>query len=380
MAKFNSIQLQHELFLRTEGYAENVRKIYRDYLTKVIMLVRNVELLPDIPFSFSEYEINGANDLFREMYSKVYQEIRSDIEKEWYTSNANNDNLVKSVFGNSSIEDHHFARYFDRNMNAMDAFFERKMTNEGLNLSQRVWKYVAQYKDELEMTLDLAMGEGTGANKLASKVQEYLQDPDRFYRRFRGAKIGIDNDGKPIYERIWKRRVFDQNSKTYTWVNDSPENYNPGRGVYRSSYRNAQRLVRTETNIAYRTADYERWAHLDFIVGVEIRLSNNHPVYDICDELAGRYPKDFKWTGWHPNCRCYMIPVMANREEMDDLIDQIMSDDTKAFSSKNEILEYPVQFKTWVINNKGRMEQAQVNGTLPYFVKDNFKSISGMMG
>ena len=51
---------------------------------------------------------------------------------------------------------------------------------------------------------------------------------------------------------------------------------------------------------------------LDFILGIEVHLSNNHtclnakgepePFYDICDELQGRYPKDFKFTGWHPLC------------------------------------------------------------------------------
>ena len=44
------------------------------------------------------------------------------------------------------------------------------------------------------------------------------------------------------------------------------------------------------------TADYERWQQLDFVVGIEIKLSNNHtlngmPFTDICDKLKGRYPK-----------------------------------------------------------------------------------------
>lgn len=36
------------------------------------------------------------------------------------------------------------------------------------------------------------------------------------------------------------------------------------------------RRAATETNIAYRTADHERWQQLDFIVGIEVHLSNNH--------------------------------------------------------------------------------------------------------
>ena len=255
----------------------------------------------------------------------------------------------------------------------MDAFFARK--TQGLDLSQKVWKYTSQYKGELEGTLDLAIGEGTPANRLASQIQQYLQDPDRWYRRFR-VKIGEDEDGKPIYGRIWKRRIFDQEDGIYKWINDDPKHYHPGQGVYRSSYRNAQRLARSETNIAYRSADYERWAQLDFVVGVEIKLSNNHPEPDICDQLKGIYPKDFKWTGWHPNCRCYMVPVLATDQELDDMVDRILSGEEPgnlSVESSNEVTEAPESFKKWLEDPKTqeRMEKAEAKGTLPYFIRDN---------
>jgi hypothetical protein len=55
------------------------------------------------------------------------------------------------------------------------------------------------------------------------------------------------------------------------------------------------------------TKEQERRQQLDFVVGVEVRLSVNHPVADICDELKGKYPKAFSFTGWHPHCRCHTI-------------------------------------------------------------------------
>ena len=84
--------------------------------------------------------------------------------------------------------------------------------------------------------------------------------------------------------------------------------FHPGQGVYRSSYKNAMRLTRSEINMAYRESERLRWANLDFVVGFEIRLSNNHtttdpktgkkvPFVDICDTLAGRYPKSFVFKG-----------------------------------------------------------------------------------
>lgn len=372
MAKnINSTQLQIELFKRTEGYAANVREIYRVYMNRLINLVKGVELEEGKPFSFSGYGYGDeATAIFREMYSSLYHEIRKDVENEWILSNNNNDDLVKSIFGESSIKSNLFARFFKRNKEAMDAFFARKTGEEGLSLSQKVWRYTGQFREELEDCLDLAIGEGTGANKLASKIQTYLQDPDRFYRRFR-VKAGEDENGNTIYGRQWKRRVYDKESQGYKWIDDNPKKFHPGRGVYRSSYRNAQRLARTETNIAYRTADFERWEQLDFIIGYEIKVSKNHPHYDICDELAGKYPKAFKWTGWHPNCRCFMIPVLAGGDEIAEMIERIMAGEDREISQKQEIKEFPGSFSRWIRENEDRMNEAKTKGTLPYFIKDN---------
>lgn len=370
---------QQELFKRTEGYAAEVRAIYLDALGEIINLVKGTELEDGKPFSFSEYGYSEeVTPILRNMYSRTYQAIRGGVQKEWILSNEHNDELVKSIFGASSIEDHHFARYFLRNKEAMDAFFARKTGEEGLSLSQKVWKYNGMFKGELENALDLAIGEGTPANRLATKIKGYLQEPDKFYRRFR-VKIGEDENGNPIYGRIWKRRIWDKESESYKWVNDDPKKYHPGQGVYRSSYRNAQRLARTETNIAYREADFTRWQQLDFVVGVEIKLSNNHPVWDICDDLKGVYPKGFKWVGWHPNCRCYMVPVLAKEEELDQMLDKILNGEDPGSVATDSPKDLPDQFQTWVKDNEERYAKAEAKGTLPYFIRDNKKAVEQIL-
>lgn len=370
---------QQELFKRTEGYAAEVRAIYLDALGEVINLVKGTELEDGKPFSFSEYGYSEeVTPILRNMYSRTYQTIRNGVEKEWILSNEHNDELVKGIFGEHSIEDHHFAKYFLRNKEAMDAFFARKTGEEGLSLSQKVWKYNGMYKEELENALDLAIGEGTPANRLATKIKSYLQEPDKFYRRFR-VKIGEDENGNPIYGRIWKRRIWDKESESYKWVNDDPKKYHPGQGVYRSSYRNAQRLARTETNIAYREADFTRWQQLDFVVGVEIKLSNNHPVWDICDDLKGVYPKGFKWVGWHPNCRCYMVPVLAKEEELDQMLDKILNGEDPGSVVTDSPKDLPDQFQTWVKDNEERYAKAEAKGTLPYFIRDNKKAVEQIL-
>ena len=365
-------KLRQQLFKRTEGYAYSVRKLYVDALEQVIEIVKGTELQPGMPFNFSDYGFEEkVTPIFRKLYSQVYQTIKSGILNEWDISNGNADALVKAVFGKRSIEEGHFAKYFARNKEAVDAFFTRKTADNGLNLSQRVWKYTGMYKSELEDTLELAMGEGTPSMHLSSKIQSYLNDPDRFYRRFR-VKIGEDEDGEPIWGYKWKRRRYEPETGLYKWDDEDPRKYHPGQGVYRSSARNAQRLARTETNMAYRTAEYDRWQQLDFVVGIEIKLSNNHPEEDICDDLAGVYPKDFKWTGWHPNCRCYQVPVLASEEEVDEMVDRILDGkDPAGVDCRDAVEEMPEQFKSWIEDNEGRIEDARERGTLPYFIKDN---------
>lgn len=157
--------------------------------------------------------------------------------------------------------------------------------------------------------------------------------------------------------------------------------FHPGRGVYRSSYMNARRLAATETNIAYRTADHERMKNLDFVVGIEIHLSHNHtckgrdgkphPFTDICNELEGKYPKDFKFTGWHPHCRCYVTSILKSDKEIAEDTKKILRGEPVDGESENTVEDVPEGYKKWVEKNEKRIEAAKKKGTLPYFVRDN---------
>ena len=50
--------------------------------------------------------------------------------------------------------------------------------------------------------------------------------------------------------------------------------------------------------------------------------------YDICDELAGEYPKEFKFVGWHSHCRCFVTAKLADYDEMNKWL--VMSEEEKA--------------------------------------------------
>lgn len=377
------------LFSRTEYYADNVRRLYAtatDELLKLSAMKVSNRVSAAFSFSDSKRLSEQANAILRALYSGVYNEIKGGVIAEWENANKSCDALITSIFGKKVKEDNHYARYFARNKESVDAFFKRKSEYGGLNLSQRVWKYVGDFKTEMEMALSVAMGEGKSAATISREVRKYLQRPDMMFRRFRvktGEQDIFDADGnvvgkEPVYGRVWKRKVVDAVTGNVSWQTVNLKDYSFGRGVYRSSYKNAMRLVRTETNMAYRTADQERWQRLDFVIGYRVVLSDNHPEPDICNDLSARrgekgsrgvYPKDFVFKGWHPQCRCYVVPILADEKEFDKIQEAILNDEPIP-ESKGVIREPNKYFQDWWMKNKKRVSEAQ---SLPYWVKDNPK-------
>lgn len=379
------------LFSRTEHYADNVRRLYAtatDELLKLSAMKAANGASAAFSFSDSKRLSEQANAILRALYSGVYNEIKGGVIAEWGNANKSCDALITSIFGRKVKEDNHYARYFARNKESVDTFFKRKSEYGGLNLSQRVWKYVGDFKTEMEMALSVAMGEGKSAATVSREVRKYLQRPDMMFRRFRvktGEQDIFDADGnvvgkEPVYGRVWKRKVVDAVTGNVSWQTVNLKDYSFGRGVYRSSYKNAMRLARTETNMAYRTADQERWRQLDFVIGYRVVLSDNHPEPDICNDLSakrgekgsrGVYPKDFVFKGWHPQCRCYVVPILADEKEFDKIQEAILNDEPIP-ESKSVIREPNKYFQDWWKKNKKRVSEAQ---SLPYWVKDNSRML-----
>lgn len=377
------------LFSRTEHYADNVRRLYAtatDELLKLSAMKASNGVSAAFSFSDNKRLSEQANAILRALYSGVYNEIKGGVIAEWGNANKSCDALITSIFGRKVKEDNHYARFFARNKESVDAFFKRKSEYGGLNLSQRVWKYVGDFKTEMEMALSVAMGEGKSAATVSREVRKYLQRPDMMFRRFRvktGEQDIFDADGnvvgkEPVYGRVWKRKVVDAVTGNVSWQTVKLKDYSFGRGVYRSSYKNAMRLSRTETNMAYRSADQERWRQLDFVIGYRVVLSDNHPEPDICNDLSARrgekgsrgvYPKDFVFKGWHPQCRCYVVPILADEKEFDKIQEAILNDEPIP-ESKSVIREPNKYFQDWWMKNKKRVSEAQ---SLPYWVKDNPK-------
>ena len=295
-------------------YDKEIEKLYNKLLYQLSKVSLNITKIREGAFfSFDDYpEIKEKVNGVLNSYSKEQQDIiLSGI----------NTAMIKSFKANEA-KFGEFSRYTNQAIiemrnTAKNAFIESRMKPEqGLSLSQKVWNYTQQGKAEFEAGMSEILEEGllsgTSAEELGRKLRSKLKHPDMVYKRYHLKKMTAKGK-KDVVE--WRRKVVDSEGKVH-YVKEDLEKV--GRGVYRSSRKNALRLTATEINMAYRYADYVRWNSEPFVVGFRIQLSENHtlngkPFYDMCDDLVGVYPKTFKWAGWHPRCYSDDSEVLTNQ-------------------------------------------------------------------
>lgn len=370
---------------RTEAYAEKVRLLFAKTVNDILALNKTMPSLDEgVMFSFDGESVKKQKEvevLLRRLHSAVTMAIQQGVKLEWDAANQECDKLVQSVFGKKVLESPEFSAWMGRNTAARDAFLSR--SEHGLNLSDRVWKSVRQLRDEMEVAMTVSIGEGESSSSMSRKVRQYLNNPDDMFRRFRykkGEKDIIDPEtgeitGKEIvYGKKWKKRVKDDVTGKYKWIDYDRDSYKTGAGVYKSSARNAMRVARTETNIAYRRADNARWQDMDFVLGQRVQLSKNHPKKDICDKLQGDYPKDFVFDGWHPQCFCFCTPILMDESEMAKVTEAFLKGEKYTPRGK-QITDYPAAFKDWVRDHAEDIAASRERGTEPYFIRNNAQAI-----
>lgn len=335
-----------------ENLAKRARKVQQLYDAAIKRIAQAAapslfDADPKKEFHFEDFPAlkKEMEALMQDLGSSLQANIEDGDQESWTLSNTKNDAMVDSIIGKKKLPAKTVKAWKHPHLEALNAFIARK--EAGMNLSRRVWNLTQQFKSEMELALELGMGEGKSAAALSRDIRKYLVEPNKLFRRVRDKSGAL---------RLSKAAAA----------------YHPGQGVYRSSYKNALRMTATENNIAYRTADHNRWQALHFVIGIEIHISNNHPTEDICDLFDGkRFPKDFKFTGWHPWCRCYAVSVLASQEEMDAYTTAIMNgEDVSHWKFTGQVEKMPKEFDKWMKDNQQRIASAK---NMPYFIKDNFK-------
>lgn len=312
---------------RMNEYSLLVERAYQSMCFEAAEIALSVGYDGIDEFFFKNYPQTKA--ALRQMQTRLVSSL-SDVvyagtSAEWKQSNLIQDLLATKVLSayNSDARHERHKVYFQENNDALKAFLSRK--EKGLTLSDKLWRQARSSQRQIEEALSIGIEKGVSAITLSKKLSQYLSDFPSMQKDYR-EKFGKASTAKNC--------------------------------EYQS-----MRLARTEINMAYRMAEQLRWKQMDFVLGYEIKLSGSHKVRDICDDVAGVYPKTFKFLGWHPNCYCYCIPVLKTEEQF------YLPD------SENDSLvkEMPNGFVKWIekSNNLERMLKASGRGTLPYWLKEN---------
>ena len=272
--------------------------------------------------------------------SMLYANISAFQKDGWERAERKNDDFISLFIKGMSISSATKDGMFTHSLSAFEDL-KNDIDSNGLKLSDRVWNITQQTKSQLEFYLDSGVVAGRNSNGISSDIRQILQNPQKRFRRIRNEK------GELVLSQPMK-------------------DYHPRQGVYRSAYKNALRTSATTTNTAYRSADYERWSKQDFILGIEIhRSANNRGPCKICDAMVGKYPKTFKFTGFHPFCICFATPITMEPENFADFLlnDTVPQGQT--------ITDIPQAAKDFVSENKDGLQSA-------FWYKDNFTNDGGL--
>ncbi|WP_437396636.1 hypothetical protein [Flagellimonas lutimaris] len=313
--------------------------IYRNMAAELAPVLRKYKATSSSRLWNRNMGIKRRVDAILDKYQKILLDhITATTKTAWDLSDDHNDRLVDNYIKGINVPKYMKEQMKKRNLEAFKAFVKRKAG--GFTLSQRVWNITEATRAQLDYFVAEGLTSGRSAAKLSMDIRRYLQKPEKRFRRLRNPETGK------------------------LMLSNPAKDYHPGTGVYRSSYKNALRLARNEINIAYRTADIERRKKLPFILGVEVHLSPAHEVRDICDDLVGLYPKDFKFTGFHVNCLCYTTSQLMPKN---DFI-KFLNGQRKGL--KKPVTGIPKKASRFLDKNADKLKNLK---SQPYFLADNFK-------
>lgn len=368
--KLTSKQQKEQLNNLFAVYNKRLGRLYSDYVKKLTSLGYGEDVLEDDAlFNFDNFPQLKArlNDIFNDYYQNSLLCYKSGIT-DGVALAYNHDEMV--IGGYSVLTDK--AIRVARDTAAATFISNRLKTKNGLNLTQIIWNYCQQTKSEFEMAMSNTIADGikkgSSAEEVGKSIRKYLNDPDMMYRRYHTIKIQKNGKKKDVV--TWRRRrIIDGKVR---FVEEPLEKV--GMGVYRSARKNALRVARTEINAAYHKARNERWQNEPFVIGQYIHVSPQHNIDDICNDLEGRYPKDYVWISWHPQCICTSDPITIQGEEKKEFYKRLMAgEDMSNYVSPFAVLTMPEKYNQYIKDNSEAIVKAGMRGKLAWHLQDNTK-------
>lgn len=368
--KLTSKQQKEQLNNLFAVYNKRLVRLYSDYVKKLTSLGYGEDVLEDDAlFNFDNFPQLKArlNDIFNDYYQNSLLCYKSGIT-DGVALAYNHDEMV--IGGYSVLTDK--AIRVARDTAAATFISNRLKTKNGLNLAQTIWNYCQQTKSEFEMAMSNTIADGikkgSSAEEVGKSIRKYLNDPDMMYRRYHTIKVQKNGKKKDVV--TWRRRrIIDGKVR---FVEEPLEKV--GMGVYRSARKNALRVARTEINSAYHKARNERWQNEPFVIGQYIHVSPQHNIDDICNDLEGRYPKDYVWISWHPQCICTSDPITIQGEEKKEFYKRLMAgEDMSNYVSPFAVLTMPEKYNQYIKDNSEAIVKAGMRGKLAWHLQDNTK-------
>lgn len=368
--KLTSKQQKEQLNNLFAVYNKRLGRLYSDYVKKLTSLGYGEDVLEDDAlFNFDNFPQLKArlNDIFNDYYQNSLLCYKSGIT-DGVALAYNHDEMV--IGGYSVLTDK--AIRVARDTAAATFIANRLKTKNGLNLSQIIWNYCQQTKSEFEMAMSNTIADGikkgSSAEEVGKSIRKYLNDPDMMYRRYHTIKVQKNGKKKDVV--TWRRRrIIDGKVR---FIEEPLEKV--GMGVYRSARKNALRVARTEINSAYHKARNERWQKEPFVIGQYIHVSPQHNIDDICNDLEGRYPKDYVWISWHPQCICTSDPITIQGDEKKEFYKRLMAgEDMSNYVSPFAVLTMPEKYNQYIKDNSEAIVKAGMKGKLAWHLQDNTK-------
>lgn len=368
--KLTSKQQKEQLNNLFAVYNKRLGRLYSDYVKKLTSLGYGEDVLEDDAlFNFDNFPQLKArlNDIFNDYYQNSLLCYKSGIT-DGVALAYNHDEMV--IGGYSVLTDK--AIRVARDTAAATFIANRLKTKNGLNLSQIIWNYCQQTKSEFEMAMSNTIADGikkgSSAEEVGKSIRKYLNDPDMMYRRYHTIKVQKNGKKKDVV--TWRRRrIIDGKVR---FIEEPLEKV--GMGVYRSARKNALRVARTEINSAYHKARNERWQKEPFVIGQYIHVSPQHNIDDICNDLEGRYPKDYVWISWHSQCICTSDPITIQGEEKKEFYKRLMAgEDMSNYVSPFAVLTMPEKYNQYIKDNSEAIVKAGMKGKLAWHLQDNTK-------